>query len=100
MSPGRKQTLSIPQTCMWKMKQNFPCCCCREIKKKFTHMENFVPISIPCFRALDETTPPVKTKQNKTKTSLCSLCTKLSISSSKPAPQDDGDTLHNDLFYT
>lgn len=63
-------------------------------------MENFVPISIPCFRALDETTPPVKTKQNKTKTSLCSLCTKLSISSSKPALQDDGDTLHNDLFYT
>lgn len=63
-------------------------------------MENFAPTSIPCFRALDETTPTVKTKRNKTKTSLCHLCTKLSISSSKPDPHDDSDTLHNDLFYT
>lgn len=55
-------------------------------------MENFAPTSIPCFRALDETTPTVKTKRNKTKTSLCHLC--------KPDPHDDSDTLYNDLFYT
>lgn len=63
-------------------------------------MENSALTPICCFKTLDETTPTVKTKQNKAKTSLCHLCINLSIASSKPNPHSDSDTLRNNLFYT
>lgn len=101
ITPGRKQSLNSTNFQRGKWNRTLHNVVAVIFKKKKNiHIENFAPTSISCFRALDETTLTVKTKQDKTKTFLCSHCKNLSISPSKPYLHVDSDTLHHDLFCT